>query len=76
MINFIKIDIIENVLEANLLKGILADRKIPCLIKSYQDSAYNGLFQMQKGWGALYAPKENESEVKIILSDLRKDPQE
>lgn len=71
-LNYIRISSIENVLEANLLRGILAEKNIPCLIKSNRDSAYNGLFQVQKGWGALYALPEDAKEIGKILDDIRK----
>ena len=51
MDQLIKIAELENEFEAQLLAGVLTERNIPHLLKSYFDSAYDGLFQRQKGWG-------------------------
>ena len=48
---YAKVDILENEIEAQLLDSILNERNIPHHIQSYHDTAYNGLFQTQKGWG-------------------------
>ena len=61
---------LDNEVKAKLLESILIERNIPHLIKSYHDSAYNGLFQMQLGWGHLEAPKRFESVIKSIYEDL------
>ena len=48
-------------------------------MRSYRDTAYDGLFQAQKGWGYVAAPEAFEEEVKEILSDVRikaKNPEE
>lgn len=72
MEGYTKIDILENEFEAQLLESILVERKIPHMLRSYYDTAFDGLFQTQKGWGYISTPKEYVDEVKEILSDLRK----
>jgi hypothetical protein len=73
MAHYIKIAILENEIEARLLESILTQRNIPHLMRSYHDTAYDGLFQTQKGWGYVGAPEFYEEEIKEILSDLRKE---
>ena len=51
-----KIAVIRNEIEASCLQGELEQRGIPHLIQSYQDSAYDGLFQFHEGWGHVEAP--------------------
>ena len=70
---FVKIAVLRNEVEARLLDSILDERSIPHLIRSYYDSAYNGLFQSQKGWGRLEAAEEDKQEILEILEDLRKE---
>lgn len=71
MENYQKIAILENEIEARLLGSILTERHIPHLMRSYYDTAFNGLFQTQKGWGFISAPISYKGEVVEILSDLR-----
>ncbi len=68
---FKKILVLENEIEARLLESILKERGIPHLIRSYYDSAYDGIFQAQKGWGHLEAPEEFEDEIKTIYESVR-----
>lgn len=69
---FMKVAILENYNEASLLDSILKERNIPYHIKSYHDTAFDGLFQTQKGWGHLSSPAPYHNEIIEILSDLRK----
>ncbi len=74
MEGYVKVAVVENQFEAHLLAEILAERRIPHTLKSYYDAAYDGLFQAQKGWGAVYAPPEHEAEIAEILASLRTQP--
>ena len=70
MSEFIKIIEFDNGVQANMLESELNERKIPFMIRSYHDSAYDGIFQTQLGWGYLEAPEEFEDQIKSIFSDL------
>ena len=70
MDEFKKILILENEIEARLLDSVLDERQIPHRLRSYYDSAYDGIFQAQKGWGVLLAPPEYEEEIRSIYEDL------
>jgi len=69
---FIKITVLENTIEAQLIDSILTDRDIPHRIRSHHDTAYDGLFQTQKGWGELQAPGAFRSEIMEIIDRVRK----
>ena len=73
MEDYIKIATLENEIEAGLLESILTERDVPHLMRSYYDTAYDGLFQTQKGWGYVSAPEGYKEEIMEILSDLRKE---
>jgi hypothetical protein len=73
MEDYIKIATLENEIEARLLDSILTERNVPHLMRSYYDTAYNGLFQTQKGWGYVSAPEGYKGEIMEILTDLRKE---
>ncbi len=71
MATFIKITALENTLEAQLIESMLNEQKIPCRIRSFHDTAYDGLFQVQKGWGELYAPSEFKEDILEIIKMVR-----
>jgi hypothetical protein len=70
MEEFKKILVLENEIEARLLDSVLNERSIPHRIRSYHDSAYDGIFQAQKGWGVVLAPPEYQEEIETIYGDL------
>ena len=71
MESYVKTAILENEFEAQLLDSILTERDIPHCLISYHDTAYNGLYQTQLGWGYLTAPTTYKDEIEEILADLR-----
>lgn len=70
----IKIIVLEDQFEAQLLSSILIERNIPHHLRSYHDTAYDGLFQASRGWGVVYAPQSYREEIIEILDDIRKNP--
>ena len=72
MQGYLKTATLENDIEARLLSSILTERDIPHLMRSYYDTAFDGLFQAQKGWGYVSAPEPYQEEIRQIISELRK----
>ena len=70
MEEFRKILILENEIEAQLIDSVLTEQNIPHRIRSYYDSAYDGIFQAQKGWGVVEAPLSYKDEIISIFRDL------
>ena len=70
MKEFKKILVLRNEVEAHLVEQALTEQDIPHLMRSYHDSAYNGLFQYQKGWGHVEAPPEFKEAIEAIYRDL------
>jgi hypothetical protein len=66
----IKILVLNNEFESKLLDEILNDKQIPHLIRSYHDSAYDGLWQLQSGWGHIEAPEEYREEILKTYSEM------
>lgn len=72
MPGYLKTATLENDIEARLLSSILTERDIPHIMRSYYDTAFDGLFQAQKGWGYVSAPEPYQEEIRQIISELRK----
>ena len=68
---FEKIATIRNEIEALCLRGELEERGVPHAIQSCYDSAYDGLFQVSRGWGHVEAPVERTDEILDILDAIR-----
>ena len=70
MSNPVKILSLKNEFEATLIDGILTEKQIPHIIRSYHDSAYDGLWQTQSAWGHLEAPEEYREEILMTYSEM------
>jgi len=68
---YLKVEVLENDFEAQLLDSILTERQIPHLMRSYHDTAYDGLYQAQKGWGYVSAPEPFKTVIQGILAEIR-----
>lgn len=66
-----KILVLQNEAEALRLEATLRERNIPHFLKSYHDSAYDGIWQTQMGWGQVEAPPEYREEIETIYADLK-----
>ena len=70
----VKVSPINSLFEAQLVDSVLNERDIPHRIRSFHDTAYDGLFQVQKGWGEIYGPAEYKKEIMDIIDDIRSKP--
>jgi len=69
---YVKAATLENEIEARLLDSVLNERNVPHRITSYYDTAYDGLYQTQKGWGHISAPGDYLEEIREIIAIVRK----
>ena len=68
---FIRISDLENAFEAQLLSSILTEHDIAFEVRSHHDTAYDGLYQMQKGWGEIWAPHGDRAIILEIIEQIR-----
>ena len=63
---------LDNEIIARLMESILNEREIPHIIRTNHDSAYDGLFAYQKGWGFIEADPKFRDEILEIYADVVK----
>jgi hypothetical protein len=63
---------LENEIIATLIESILVERDIPHIMRTYHDSAYDGLWAYQQGWGFIEAPPEFREEIMNIYKEVKK----
>jgi hypothetical protein len=66
-----RIATLENEVEAQLLSALLDEEGINHLLRTYHDSAYDGLFQAERGWGHVEADESDRKRVLEIIASLR-----
>ena len=68
---WIKAGIVENRFEGDRISQSLQEAGIPFMVKSFLDTAYNGLYIPQKGWGMVLVPETYVEEAESIISEVK-----
>jgi len=66
-----KIAILNSKIEADILSEFLKRNSIPHIIRSYYDSAYDGIFQLQMGWGHVESYSTYKEIIINFLNEIR-----
>jgi len=69
-----KVHVIENIFEMDMIKDALDKEGIEYSIKEYKDTAYDGLFVLQKGYASLFVRENDEELAKSIVKHIRSIP--
>jgi hypothetical protein len=67
-----KIVVLENEVQAGLVDLTLTKLGIPHVMRSYYDSAFDGIFQGARVWGHVEAPSNYRDEILEIVAELKK----
>ena len=67
-----RIAVLDNEVQAEWVDAVLSDRETPHLMQSYYDSALDGIFQAQKGWGVILAPPDFKNDILAVLEDFKR----
>ena len=70
--SLVKVFILKNWFEADIIKGELEKEGIPVLIRSFRDTAYDGIYIPQKGWGEVRVPEKDKKRAEEIIDILEK----
>ena len=68
---WIKAGIVENRFEGDRISQSLQEAGIPFMVKSFLDTAYDGLYIPQKGWGMVLVPETFVEEAERIISEVK-----
>jgi hypothetical protein len=68
----VRILVLQNEIEAELLHEILEENNIPHMVRSFHDTAYDGMWQTETCWGFLDADEENKEEILRLYSEMSK----
>lgn len=70
---FANIHTLANRFEADLLLDALKQEGIPTFLRTFEETAYDGLFVCQRGWGWLMVPEELAARANKIIKPLIED---
>ncbi|HUU01535.1 MAG TPA: DUF2007 domain-containing protein [Myxococcota bacterium] len=67
--DFTRIRVPQSLFEAQRVEAILDEASIESWLVPYHDSAMDGLYQMQKGWGEVRVPDSQKDDARKILAE-------
>ena len=71
----VRLRILDNRFQADVWRQALESEGIEHLVRTYEDTAYDGLFVTQKGYGALYVEEDQLAQAKEIDARLMAETQ-
>lgn len=60
----------ENIFETDTIRDALERESIEYVVKEHKDTAYDGLFVLQKGYATIFVEEENEAAAKAIIKGI------
>ncbi len=72
MARWMKAGVVDNRFQGDRIANALKEADIPFLIKSFHDTAYDGLYIPQKGWGAVLVPEEFYEETQDLIIEVKR----
>jgi hypothetical protein len=69
----VKIFTLNNKFEADLIIRELEKEGITVLIRNFRDTAYNGIYIPQKGWGEVRVPEKDKQRAIEVIASLEND---
>ena len=71
MARWVNAGVIESRFEGDRVSQALQEAGIPYMINSFLDTAYDGLYIPQKGWGRVMVPEEFCEKVERIMAEVK-----
>lgn len=68
---WIKAHTAENIFEMDTVRDALEREGIDYVVKEHKDTAYDGLFVLQKGYATFFVEEENEAAAKAIIKRIK-----
>ncbi len=69
---WVKAGTVENRFEGDRISQALQEAGIPFLIKSFLDTAYDGLYIPQKGWGVVLVSEKDRADAERLIGEVKK----
>ncbi len=65
---------VEGRVQAMQIVAILEQENIPVFVRTNEETAYDGLFVMQKGWGEIWVAENRLDQARQLMADLAASP--
>ncbi|MEW6615265.1 MAG: DUF2007 domain-containing protein [Thermodesulfobacteriota bacterium] len=68
-----RVCVLENRFEADVISDALEKEGITFIVREFRDTAYNGLFTPQLGWGEVMVFDEETKKAEEIIDNIKKE---
>ncbi len=68
--DYVPVKVAENYFEADSLRNALEKEGLSVLIRTFQDTAYDGIYVAQKGWGYVEVPQSDKERAEQIIEEF------
>ena len=67
---FVRVAVAGDRFEADVMKDVLGKEGIPVLVRSFQDTSFDGIYVAQKGFAVIEVPESFEARARLIIDAL------
>ncbi len=67
---FVSVKVAANYFEADSIRSALEREGISVMIRTFHDTAYNGVYIPQKGWGSIEVPLPDKERAEQIIQEF------
>jgi hypothetical protein len=67
---FVRAGVAGDSFEADVMKDALKKEGIPVLVRSFQDTSFDGIYVAQKGFAVIEVPQSFQSRARAVLESL------
>ena len=71
---WVNIHTVESIFEEDMIKDALEKEGIAYRIKEYKDTAYDGLFVLQKGYASVFVGEGDEEKARAVVKHVKSLP--
>jgi hypothetical protein len=69
---FVPVKVAESGFEADRFRAALEQEGFTVLIRTFHDTAYDGIYEAQKGWGYVEVPESEQERAERVVKDLER----
>lgn len=67
---FVPVKTVESSLEADRTRALLEQEGLTVLVRTFEDSAYDGIYVAQKGWGTIEVPESEKEKAERLVREM------
>ncbi len=71
---WVKAHTVESIFESDMLKDALDGEGIEYIVREHKDTAYDGIFILQKGYATFFVRAKDEEAARTVIRQIKNHP--